>query len=60
VCGGEVVGAVMLAIGSEAPDPLSAIPRGDTFFNGERLRRVDLNLGTRARCGWHRGNALAA
>lgn len=60
MCGGEVVGAVMLAIGREAPDPLSAIPRGDTFFNGDRLRRVDLNFGNRTRCGWHRANALAA
>ena len=59
VCGGEVVGVVMLAIGREATDPLSAIPRGDAFFNGDRLRRVDLNFCTRARCGRYRANALA-
>ena len=60
VCGGEVIRAVMLAIGREATDPFSAIPRCDPLFDGHRLGRIDLNFRSCLGRGRERAHALAA
>ena len=59
VCGGEVVGAIMLAIGREATDPFSAIPRSDPFLDGHRLGGIDLNFRSCLGRGRERAHALA-